>query len=75
MARRRWTDLSRRTRHLILGAAAVEGALKVAALVDLARRPADLVRGSKLKWAGAILLINSSGAAPITYFARGRRRR
>jgi hypothetical protein len=52
----------------------IEGALKLAALIDLARRPASDVRGSKVKWALAIVLINSVGAVPITYFVRGRRR-
>jgi hypothetical protein len=48
--------------------------LKIAALIDLARRPAGEIRGSKLRWALSILLVNSLGALPITYFARGRRR-
>jgi hypothetical protein len=51
-----------------------EGTLKIAALVDLARRPASEVRGSKIRWAAAIVFVNSLGALPITYFARGRRR-
>ena len=53
--------------------AAFEGVLKLAALVDLARRPAAEVRGSKVKWAMAIVLINSAGLVPIGYFVRGRR--
>jgi hypothetical protein len=32
------------------------------------------VRGSKPRWAAAILIINSFGAVPIGYFAVGRRR-
>jgi len=51
-----------------------EGVLKVAALTDLARRPASEVRGSKLRWALAVTLVNSVGAVPIAYFVRGRRR-
>lgn len=73
MARSRWQDLNPRTRRLIIGLATAEGALKIAALVDLARRPAAEVRGSKARWATAIVLINSAGAVPITYFVRGRR--
>jgi hypothetical protein len=53
--------------------AALEGAVKVAALVDLARRPASQVRGSKAAWATAITLVNSAGAVPLAYFLRGRR--
>jgi hypothetical protein len=70
---RRWNDLSERSRKVILVAAGVEGALKVAALVDLWRRPADQVRGSKAAWAGAVVVINSAGVVPLLYFRRGRR--
>jgi hypothetical protein len=73
MAGTRWKDLSPRTRRVIVAAGTAEGALKIAALIDLARRPASQVRGSKLKWAAAIALINSLGAVPISYFVRGRR--
>jgi hypothetical protein len=48
--------------------------LKLAALIDLARRPSSHVRGSKAKWAAAVALINAFGAAPLAYFAWGRRR-
>jgi hypothetical protein len=74
MRRRSWSELDRRTRRLILLAAGVEGALKVAALVDLARRPAAQVRGPKLAWAAGIVLVDSVGGAPLGYFALGRRR-
>jgi hypothetical protein len=55
-------------------AGAIEGVLKLAALIDLARRPSNEVRGSKARWAAAVALINSLGALPIAYFAWGRRR-
>lgn len=74
MAKKRWQDLSPRTRQVIVVAGAVEGALKVAALVDLKRRPAGQVRGSKKTWAAAIILVNSAGAVPVAYFLKGRRR-
>lgn len=70
---KRWEELSPRTRKLIVIGAAVEGALKVAALIDLARRPASKIRGSKAKWVSAIIVVNSAGALPVYYFARGRR--
>jgi len=73
MTKRRWSDLSGRDRKLIIAGAAFEGALKVAALLDLKRRPAAEVRGSKLAWASALVLINSVGAAPMAYFKFGRR--
>ena len=74
MAKKRWRDLDPRTRRVIVVAAAIEGALKVAALVDLKRRPAEQVRGSKKIWTAAIVLTNSAGAVPVTYFLGGRRR-
>jgi len=58
---------------VVMVMAALEGAVKVAALVDLARRPASQVRGSKAAWATAITLVNSAGAVPLAYFLRGRR--
>lgn len=74
MARKRWDELDPRTRRLIVAGALFEGTLKVAALIDLARRPASEVRGSKARWAAAIVLINSVGAVPIAYFLHGRRK-
>jgi hypothetical protein len=52
---------------------AVDGALKIIALVDLVHRPAEQIRGSKKAWAAAIILINSMGAVPIAYLTHGRR--
>lgn len=73
--RKRWSDLSPGARRFVLVGGAVEGVLKVAALADLARRPAEQVRGPKVSWAAAIVLVNSVGAVPIAYFVYGRRRR
>ena len=74
VAKKKWQDLSPRTRRLIIAGGAVDGALKIAALTDLARRPQAEVRGSRLAWAVAITVVNSVGAVPIIYFLRGRRR-
>jgi len=52
---------------------AFEAGLKVAALIDLAKRPASTVRGSKRAWATALVLVNSAGVLPTIYFLRGRR--
>lgn len=71
--KKRWDELSPRARKLILVGVTVEGALKIATTVDLARRPADEIRGSKAKWVAAIAVVNSAGAFPVYYFARGRR--
>ncbi|MBF6355270.1 PLDc_N domain-containing protein [Nocardia higoensis] len=74
MAKRKWKDLSVRSRRLIVVTTVLEGILKIAALVDLARRPATEIRGSKRAWATAVLLVNSVGAVPLAYFLFGRRR-
>jgi len=73
MDKRRWSDLDPRLRRAMLLAGAVEAGLKIAALIDLAQRPARRVRGSKAGWAAAITVVNAAGAVPIAYFLRGRR--
>ena len=70
----RWSDLSPRSRRLILIGGTFEGLLKIAALVDLARRPGAEVRGSKARWAAAIVLTNSLGVVPVAYFVYGRQK-
>lgn len=74
MAARKWSDLSTRSHRLIIVAAVAEGILKTAALVDMTRRPASQIRGSKWIWAPVVIVVNSFGAAPLAYFAFGRRR-
>lgn len=69
----KWNDLSPRTRKLVIVGGSVEAVLKIAALVDLARRPQVEIRGKKRNWAIAIVLLNSIGLAPIAYFVRGRK--
>jgi hypothetical protein len=70
---RRWSDLSARNRKLIIAVAMVEAGLKAAVLIDLKRRPASQVRGSRRMWAAA-MLVNSAGLIPLSYFIFGRRR-
>jgi hypothetical protein len=65
--------LSPSTRKVVVVVATIEAALKIVALVDLVRRPATQIRGSKAKWAAAIVAVNSGGAVPIVYFVVGRR--
>jgi hypothetical protein len=58
---------------VVVTAATIDGALRLAALIDLARRPASAVRGSKPAWVVSVLLVNSAGVLPVAYFIRGRR--
>ena len=70
---RRWNDLDERTRRFVVVGGVVEGLLKIAALTDLARRPASRVRGRKWVWAVVLVLVNSAGGAPLVYFRFGRK--
>ncbi|HYB17158.1 MAG TPA: hypothetical protein VEF71_17010 [Streptosporangiaceae bacterium] len=70
----RWSDLSERTRKLIITAAVADGTLRIAALIDIKRRPATQIRGRKLLWAAVVAVVNSVGIIPISYFVFGRRR-
>jgi asparagine N-glycosylation enzyme membrane subunit Stt3 len=71
--RRRWSDLSEGTRRLIIVAAVADSILKGAALIDIKRRPADQIRGPKWLWVPVVILVNSAGVVPISYFVFGRR--
>ena len=73
-ARRRWSDLSKRTRMLLITAAVADGGLRVAALIDIQRRPASQIRGRKGMWAAAVALVSSAGVVPVSYFVFGQRR-
>jgi hypothetical protein len=74
VAARKWSDLSKSSQRLIIIAAVADTILKVAALTDMKRRPANQIRGPKWIWAPAVMLINSCGGAPLAYFIFGRRR-
>jgi hypothetical protein len=70
-AGKKWAELSDRQRSWLLAAAAAELSLKIAALVDIKRRPADRIRGPKALWRAA-MAVNLLG--PVSYFTIGRRR-
>ncbi len=74
MPKKQWSELDPRVRRLIVVGASIDGALRVAALVDLARRPPAEIRGSRRGWAVALALVSSAGVLPAVYFRRGRLR-
>jgi hypothetical protein len=71
MARKKWSEMTTSQRRSVVVMGAAQLSLATAAWVDLARRPAEQVNGSKGKWA-AVIAINWIG--PIVYFARGRKK-
>lgn len=66
----RWADLSDRQRKVLVAAAAAEAALKIAALIDIQRRPKRQIRGPKALWRAA-MVVNLLG--PLSYFTFGRK--
>jgi hypothetical protein len=72
VTKRKWSDLSKRSRVLVVALGVVEVSLLAAALIDIRRRPADQIRGSKRMWRG-LAFINIVG--PLAYFTLGRRQR
>lgn len=68
--KKRWSDLTKRQRAAVVGAAAVELALTTSALVDLARRPGAQVRGSKALWTLGCFV---QPIGPVAYLVVGRR--
>jgi hypothetical protein len=74
MPPQRWSDLSERSRKLIIAAGIVDVTLRIAALIDIKRRPASQIRGRKGLWAAVVAVVNSAGVLPVSYFLFGRRR-
>ncbi|MCD2119334.1 MULTISPECIES: PLDc N-terminal domain-containing protein [Rhodococcus] len=70
LSEKKFAELSRPQQVLVVLLAVVQLSLAVAAWADLARRPADKINGSKLRWALTIA-VNFFG--PIRYFRKGRR--
>jgi hypothetical protein len=70
MAQKTWSDLTVAQRKLVVVGGAVELVLTVTALADLARRPADDVRGPKALWALGCFV---QPVGPVAYLLLGRR--
>ena len=68
---KRWSDLTPGQRAGTLITGFVQLALASAAWTDLAKRPAEQVKGRKAVWA-VVIAVNWVG--PIAYFIFGRRR-
>ena len=71
MARRTWGDLPRGQRVATMVLTPVELILTAVAARDLARRPADKIRGPRIAWWPALLV---QPVGPVAYLWWGRRR-
>jgi hypothetical protein len=72
---RRWGDLSERSRRLIVAAAIGEAVLKTGVLINIRRRPASQIRGSKRMWTiVAVWTHQLRWGRSLSYFAFGQRR-
>jgi hypothetical protein len=68
--RKRWSDLTRAQRTVLLAGASVELALTMTALADLVTRPGTALRGSRMAWLAA-LVVQPFG--PVAYLTLARR--
>lgn len=71
--KKKWSELNPKARKAIVALGSIDAALRTAALIDLKRRSADQVNGSKRLWAAGLTMINSAGVLPVVYYLRGRR--
>ncbi len=71
MRPKQWNDLTDTQKRGIVLLGVLQLTLLITALVDLRRRPADAINGSKRLWT-ALVFINFIG--PIAYFLFGRKR-
>lgn len=65
-----WADLTPKEKRVVYAGGTVEAVITVVALIDLSRRPADQVRGSKWAW---LLSFVVQPFGRLSYFAIGRR--
>ena len=71
MQPKQWQDFTDRQKRGIVVLGVLQLVLLAAALIDIRRRPAKEINGSKRLWT-AVVFIN--GIGPIAYFVFGRKR-
>jgi hypothetical protein len=69
--KKRWSDLPTEQRIGVVALGTFQVGLQIAALVDIRRRPAEQIKGSKAAWAAATFITTFG---PLAYFKFGRRR-
>ena len=68
--KKKWSELSGPVKAGSIVMGLIQVGLLIAALVDIYRRPAEEINGSKAMWTG-LAFINTVG--PIAYFVKGRK--
>jgi Phospholipase_D-nuclease N-terminal len=71
MRQKQWKDLTVAQKRSLVLLGVLQLVLLAAALIDIRRRPADAINGSKRLWT-AVVFVNYIG--PISYFLFGRKR-
>ena len=71
MQPKQWHDLTDRQKRGIVVLGALQLALLAAALIDIRRRSAEEINGSKRLWTMVVFI---NGIGPIAYFLFGRKR-
>ena len=71
MQPKQWQDLTDRQKRGIVVLGLLQLALLAAALIDIRRRPAEEINGSKRLWTMVVFI---NGIGPIAYFVFGRKR-
>lgn len=66
-----WGEMSTARKAAMVAQGTAQIALLGAALVDIHRRPAEAIKGSKKVWTG-VAFMNFLGIGPLAYFALGR---
>ena len=69
--KKKWSELTPTQQKLIIAGGAVELVLTTVALISLAARPSNRVRGPKAMW---VLALAIQPFGPIAYFTLGTRR-
>ncbi len=68
---KKWSELSTSAKAGVILVGLIQVSLMVAALVDIRKRPAEQINGSKKLWT-ALAFVNWIG--PIVYFVKGRKK-
>jgi hypothetical protein len=71
MQPKQWQDFTDRQKRGIVVLGLFQLALLAAALIDIRRRPAEEINGSKRLWTMVVFI---NGIGPIAYFLLGRKR-